>query len=338
MTSVSAMNQQLEVYSMEKVHNSKICKKELDEILQMLKNMTLEDKKRLKGLQPKRADIITAGVVILDIIMEKLEKEVKILEVNKNELEKRLSRINAKKIEESLQQIYVYDLPSIYARFYDCLLQLKNIDKPYQYEICRDKLQKVLIEVDNLTTEEEQETIEQENSTKSLVELLNKTQNENLLSRFSDEKIVEIVKKYKINPNKWVRLRKTNEKTVLTIKHILNADMQANNNVNMQKVMETEMEVPSIEEANSILEQLGLSFRNYQEKNRITYEVDRVEVDIDTWPLIPTYVEIENDSTELIQSIIKKLELQEHEIVSCNTVDIYNKYGIDLYQFRELKF
>ncbi len=270
--------------------------------------------------------------------MKKLEKEVKILEVNKNELEKRLSRINAKKIEESLQQIYVYDLPSIYARFYDCLLQLKNIDKPYQYEICRDKLQKVLIEVDNLTTEEEQETIEQGNSTKSLVELLNKTQNENLLSRFSDEKIVEIVKKYKINPNKWVRLRKTNEKTVLTIKHILNADMQANNNVNMQKVMETEMEVPSIEEANSILEQLGLSFRNYQEKNRITYEVDRVEVDIDTWPLIPTYVEIENDSTELIQSIIKKLELQEHEIVSCNTVDIYNKYGIDLYQFRELKF
>ena len=270
--------------------------------------------------------------------MEKLEKEVKILEVNKNELEKRLSRINAKKKEESLQQIYVYDLPSIYARFYDCLLQLKNIDKPYQYEICRDKLQKVLIEVDNLTTEEEQETIEQGNSTKSLVELLNKTQNENLLSRFSDEKIVEIVKKYKINPNKWVRLRKTNEKTVLTIKHILNADMQANNNVNMQKVMETEMEVPSIEEANSILEQLGLSFRNYQEKNRITYEVDRVEVDIDTWPLIPTYVEIENDSTELIQSIIKKLELQEHEIVSCNTVDIYNKYGIDLYQFRELKF
>ncbi len=270
--------------------------------------------------------------------MEKLEKEVKILEVNKNELEKRLNRINAKKIEESLQQIYVYDLPSIYARFYDCLLQLKNIDKPYQYEICRDKLQKVLIEVDNLTTEEEQETIEQGNSTKSLVELLNKTQNENLLSRFSDEKIVEIVKKYKINPNKWVRLRKTNEKTVLTIKHILNADMQANNNVNMQKVMETEMEVPSIEEANSILEQLGLSFRNYQEKNRITYEVDRVEVDIDTWPLIPTYVEIENDSTELIQSIIKKLELQEHEIVSCNTVDIYNKYGIDLYQFRELKF
>ena len=72
-TSVSAINQKLEIYSMEKIHNSKICKKEVDEILQMLKNMTLEDKKTLNGLQPKRADIITAGVVILDIIMEKLE-------------------------------------------------------------------------------------------------------------------------------------------------------------------------------------------------------------------------------------------------------------------------
>ena len=72
-TSLSAMNQQLEVYSMEKVHNSVVTKKDLEKILQNLKKMTLSDKKTIKGLQPKRADIITAGVVILDIIMEKLE-------------------------------------------------------------------------------------------------------------------------------------------------------------------------------------------------------------------------------------------------------------------------
>ncbi|MCR8746044.1 Ppx/GppA family phosphatase [Romboutsia lituseburensis] len=72
-TSLSAMNQDLEIYSMEKIHNSKICKKEIEKILQNLKKMTLSDKKTLKGLQPKRADIITAGVAILNIIMEKLE-------------------------------------------------------------------------------------------------------------------------------------------------------------------------------------------------------------------------------------------------------------------------
>lgn len=74
-TSLCAMNQELEIYSMEKIHNSKICKKDIETILQSLKNMTLSDKKRLKGLQPKRADIITAGVKILNIIMEKLEIE-----------------------------------------------------------------------------------------------------------------------------------------------------------------------------------------------------------------------------------------------------------------------
>lgn len=74
-TSLSAINQQLEEYSMEKIHNSVVTKKEVEIILQNLKNMTLNDKKTLKGLQPKRADIIVAGVEILNIIMERLKFE-----------------------------------------------------------------------------------------------------------------------------------------------------------------------------------------------------------------------------------------------------------------------
>ena len=72
-TSLSAINQELEVYSMEKIHNSKISLNEIELILQNLKKMTLSDKKSLKGLQPKRADIITAGVEILYTIMKNLE-------------------------------------------------------------------------------------------------------------------------------------------------------------------------------------------------------------------------------------------------------------------------
>lgn len=74
-TSLSAMNQELEVYSMEKIHNSEITLEEVKIVLQNLTKLTLSDKKSLKGLQPKRADIITAGVKILEIIMEKLELE-----------------------------------------------------------------------------------------------------------------------------------------------------------------------------------------------------------------------------------------------------------------------
>lgn len=80
-TSLSAMNQELEVYSMERIHNSKISLSEIELILQNLKKMTLNDKKSLKGLQPKRADIIIAGVEILHTIMKNLEiKEITVSE------------------------------------------------------------------------------------------------------------------------------------------------------------------------------------------------------------------------------------------------------------------
>ena len=53
--------------------------------------------------------------------------------------------------------------------------------------------------------------------------------------------------------------------------------------------------------------------------------------------LVKDIEEYENGD-ELIQSTIEKLSLQKHEIVSCNTADVYKKYGIDLYAFRELRF
>ena len=146
------------------------------------------------------------------------------------------------------------------------------MNKPYEFEICRNKLQGVLNEVDNLTTDEEQRKIEGTASTRYLVDLLNRTNNEDLLDSFSNKSsnksIVEIIKQYGINPNKWVRVRETNERTIITKKHIRNPDLQKDSKGEKQRVMETEMEVPSIEEANSILEQLRFSFRNYQEKNR----------------------------------------------------------------------
>lgn len=270
--------------------------------------------------------------------MNKLEKEVKILGIDKRKIENTLEKIGAQKIEESLQKIYVYDLPSIYARFYDCILQLKQCKQSYEFEVCRNKLEGILLEVDNLTTNEEQKSLEQETSSKFLKTVLKRTENEKMFEIFSNKVIVDIIKKYGINPNKWVRLRDTNGKATITIKHILNSEIQKENSSNIQKVMETEMNVPSIEEGNNILEQLGFSFRNYQEKERLTYNVNGVEVDIDSWPLIPTYVEIENDSEDVILDTIKKLGLEKHEIVSCNTANVYSKYGIDLYAYRELKF
>ena len=71
-TSISSMIQKMEIYCSDKVHNSKIYYDEIIDIYKNLKTMTLEEKKKIVGLQAKRADVIFAGVCIMKKIMSML--------------------------------------------------------------------------------------------------------------------------------------------------------------------------------------------------------------------------------------------------------------------------
>lgn len=270
--------------------------------------------------------------------MKKIEKEIKVLDINVEQLRKKLEYLRATLKSDGIQKIYVYDLPSIYSRFYDCMMQLEKCSKPYDLEVCKNKLKNLFLEIDNLVTKEQQENIYAAVGYKYLSDVLSIQDIYKLKEVLTKTEVRSLIKQFGINPNKWVRLRETNGKTTITIKHILNKKFQEKYGTKMQPVLETEMEVPSIESGNSILEQLGFSFRNYQEKNRITYIFNDTEIDIDSWPLIPPYLEIEGESDEQINSILKELDLSDKEMISCNTADVYKKYGIDIYQYRELKF
>jgi exopolyphosphatase/guanosine-5'-triphosphate,3'-diphosphate pyrophosphatase len=80
-TSLSAIHQDLKVYDTNKIHKSIILEKDIEEILSNLKKLTVKEKRNLNGLQPKRADIITAGALILNIIIKKLEiKDISVSE------------------------------------------------------------------------------------------------------------------------------------------------------------------------------------------------------------------------------------------------------------------
>ena len=270
--------------------------------------------------------------------MSKIEKEIKILNIEIEQLKRKLDMLGANLKNDGIQKIYVYDLPSIYARFYDCMMQLDKCSKPYDIEICKNKLKTLFLEIDNLLTKKQQENLSTAIGYKNLKVILSISYINRFKNVLSTPEVIKIIKQFSINPNKWIRLRETNGKTTITIKHILNEELQAEYGTKMQPVLETEMEVPSIESGNAILEQLGFSFRNYQEKKRTTYVLDNTEIDIDSWPLIPPYLEIEGESDEQINKIVQKLELSDKEMVSCNTAEVYKKYGIDIYQFRELRF
>ena len=67
--------------------------------------------------------------------------------------------------------------------------------------------------------------------------------------------------------------------------------------------------------------------------------MDHIEIDIDTWPLIPTYLEIEGNSEEDVKRVEKLLELNESKVTTMNCQDSYlEEYGIDINQIEELKF
>ena len=135
-----------------------------------------------------------------------------------------------------------------------------------------------------------------------------------------------------ILPNKWIRLRTNGKKTTLTIKEI--KDKTA-----IDGTMELETVVGDFDVMNDILKELGYSYRNYQENYRIIYSLDNVEISVDSWPLIPTYAEIEGKTNEDVVMALEKLGYTLDDATTLDVTSIYNEiYGIDLLKIKELKF
>ncbi len=133
-----------------------------------------------------------------------------------------------------------------------------------------------------------------------------------------------------IKEGSWVRLRTDGKKTTLCIKEIHN-DL-------IDGTKELEIVVDDFEKTNLILEKLGYSHKAYQENKRISYTLDDVEIEIDFWPKIPPYVEIEGKSVEEVEKMVKKLGFQMSQTTSLNTESIYSIYCIDERKIKELKF
>lgn len=75
MSNLGAMKYKLEKYDPGIVHGSEISLGELNSIMIDLKEKTVEERKKIRGLQPKRAGVMLAGTGILKAIMNKLHSE-----------------------------------------------------------------------------------------------------------------------------------------------------------------------------------------------------------------------------------------------------------------------
>ena len=262
--------------------------------------------------------------------MKKIELEVKVLDINKDEFIDKIKSLGATLKKETKQFLYTYDLPTIYGRFVDIKTQLIDNESEIKYETAIEKLKLLFFELDNLLTDKNKKSLEKIIGFDNVSCLCSK---DNVLDYLNDNKLVRFIKKYHNNSKKWIRVRQTNDMTTIAVKHIL-----ADNGTGLQQMLETEIDVPSIKEANNLLEALGYSYKSYQEKERITYILDGIELDIDTWPGIPSYVEVEGKDEKDLEKILNKLGYSMTDTVSCTADEIYEKYGLSMFNEREIRF
>ena len=134
-----------------------------------------------------------------------------------------------------------------------------------------------------------------------------------------------------VNPSKWIRLRTNGTTTTLTIKNVESS--------NIDGTREMEIVVDDFDTANEILKELGYNPRAIQENKRIKYDLDGVEIDIDTWPKIPTYLEIEGKTEEEVYKTLELLEIPKEESTALDVQSIYEQiYHIDLEKDPNLSF
>lgn len=132
------------------------------------------------------------------------------------------------------------------------------------------------------------------------------------------------------NKHTWIRLRDDGEKTTLTVKEI--------EHDNIDGTREIEIVVDNFDKTNLLLNKLGFFHKAYQENKRTSYKLGDVEIEIDSWPKIPPYLEIEGKSAQKVKKVVKLLGFDLSQTTSINTEDIYKKHGLNLYDFKELKF
>ena len=157
------------------------------------------------------------------------------------------------------------------------------------------------------------------------------------LEALGAEKISEFDYKrrvYNFNPptdHKWIRLRTDGKKSTLTIKKI--------ESFSIDGTKEMEIEVSDFEETNKMLEEMGYKAHTYQENKRTRYMLDGVEFDIDSWPYIPTYLEIEGKSEESVKKMMDLLEVDKAKATSLDVQGVFKEfYNIDIAEVPIVKF
>ena len=142
---------------------------------------------------------------------------------------------------------------------------------------------------------------------------------------------------YRLNQDhSWIRLRDEEDKIVLAYKKRLGVSSM--NGTNDEGMEEIEVIVDSYETTKLFLHKIGLIEKHEAEKKRTRWQKGETVFDIDTFPALPTYLEIEAPSWDAIDQATEELGFDPSTRKICSGNQIYKMHGIDVNEYQRLGF
>ncbi|MEI7709360.1 MAG: CYTH domain-containing protein [bacterium] len=135
----------------------------------------------------------------------------------------------------------------------------------------------------------------------------------------------------------WIRLRTDGKETTLTYKKSIKEipGDQSSKDVGMEEI---EVNVSSYDKTYALLKAMGLVIKREEKNKRTRYEKGDVVFDIDSWPFIPTYVEIESSSYEKAKVAAGELGFDPEAGIIGTAAHVYKKYGINKDEYSSITF
>ncbi|WP_405809280.1 class IV adenylate cyclase [Streptomyces sp. NBC_00210] len=119
-----------------------------------------------------------------------------------------------------------------------------------------------------------------------------------------------------LDNGQWVRLRDEGTRSTLTLK-------QVTDSTTIDGTTEIETEVTDLHAMADILRRLGLREVRYQENYREEWRLGEVAFDFDTWPDLPTFVEVEGPDEASVRQAAALLDLDYAEARFGSVDEIY---------------
>ncbi|MFH0791656.1 MAG: CYTH domain-containing protein [bacterium] len=135
----------------------------------------------------------------------------------------------------------------------------------------------------------------------------------------------------------WIRVRDEGEQITLTFKKRLGFKTH-DGTANDEGMEEVEVIVNDFDKTAELLSKIGLKEKHYIENRRIRYLLNGVEFDIDSYPQLKPFLEIEARSWDKIDEAINWLGLNPADKKIFSTNQVYRLNGIEESEYSRITF